>query len=489
MDSGLDARSSIDHACLGLSAPPNSKLLMAVSGGADSVALLRSLVRVAPRNAWRLRVCHVNHGLRGEESDADEAFVRQLAESLSLQMDVRRVAVLEHARTHRQSTETAARELRYEALLTALGEWDGDALVTAHTKNDQAETLLLHLLRGAGLRGLGGMRSARAQILRPLLDIDRQTVILALQADNQGYRLDSSNSDDEHARNRVRNHVIPTLQHVQPDPIEVLARSARLLQDDADLLAAETRVALERLCLEASDAEVTLPRAALLALHPSLVRSLLRAAVERVRGNLQDVTEQHIASIQIALESDAAVEIRRPEAAPTPLGDLLQTRGAGLTLPAGIKVVWEKDCIRLSREAPASQRLVDVQFSVPGQVVLPTGTLSAEVFEEATRAETERLIVVCGPYHALVDTETVKEGLTAGPRRKGDRFRPLGMNGTKKLQDLFVDRSVPQSERDRKVIVRNANHIVWIPGEGLDHRAAVRPSTTRLAHLSFLPKT
>jgi tRNA(Ile)-lysidine synthase len=200
----------------------------------------------------------------------------------------------------------------------------------------------------------------------------------------------------------------------------------------------------------------------------------VRAAIEQIRGNLVDVTEQHIKSICGAIVEDGSVE-----AAP-----------ARLTLPHGIDLFLDTDVVVLSSGWPAIRRqaLFEAPLSIPGEVVLATGRLSAELLK-ATSAEMERLIVVCGPYHALVDAEAVRDGLTVGPRRKGDRFRPLGMNGTKKLQDLFVDRKVPEGERDEKVIVRNADHVVWIPGEGLDERVAVRASTERLLHLTFRPKT
>ena len=473
MDTGnLDARSTIDDACHALPVPSKSRLLVAVSGGPDSVALLRALVRVAPDHGWQLRVCHVNHHLRGEHSDADEAFVRELAELLALSIDVRSISTVEYAAGNRLSTETAARELRHEALGHALREWPGDAIVMAHTKNDQAETLLLHLLRGSGLEGLGGMRVANAQLLRPLLAIDRPTVIRALQADRQGYRVDSSNAEDDNARGRLRKHIIPSLQVLQHDPVEVLARSALLLQDDADLLAAETHAALNSLQIRSGDFGLTLDRASLNALHPSLRRSVLRAAVRQVRGDLLDVTEDQINSLSSRLE--------KGEGSP----------GSALRLPGRIAVVWERLKVTLVPgpaqlpEPPAEESL-----TIPGRVELATGTLRGEILNDAAPAEVARMLEVCGPDHALLDADALKGPLTAGPRRPGDRFRPLGLQGTKKVQDLFVDRNVPRDERERRVIVRNAEHIVWIPGEGVDERVAIRASSHRVAHLVFWPKS
>jgi len=224
--------------------------------------------------------------------------------------------------------------------------------------------------------------------------------------------------------------------------------------------------------IRSGDFGLTLDRASLNALHPSLRRSVLRAAVRQVRGDLLDVTEDQINSLSSRLE--------KGEGSP----------GSALRLPGRIAVVWERLKVTLVPgpaqlpEPPAEESL-----TIPGRVELATGTLRGEILNDAALAEVARMLEVCGPDHALLDADALKGPLTAGPRRPGDRFRPLGLQGTKKVQDLFVDRNVPRDERERRVIVRNAEHIVWIPGEGVDERVAIRASSHRVAHLVFWPKS
>jgi tRNA(Ile)-lysidine synthase len=155
-----------------------------------------------------------------------------------------------------------------------------------------------------------------------------------------------------------------------------------------------------------------------------------------------------------------------------------------------VALAWEREKVRLTSEVShPPEPLPDVSLLIPGEAKLAAGTLRGEVLDAVTSGELARMLVVCGGYHALMDANVLRGGLTVGSRRPGDRFRPLGLRGTKRVQDLFIDRNVPRHQRDRTVIVRNAEHIVWIPGEGLDERVAVRPSSQRIAHLCFWPKS
>jgi tRNA(Ile)-lysidine synthase len=462
-----DARSTIDREVSSLSLPHGAKVLVAVSGGPDSVALLRSLLRVAPTRQWSLRVGHVNHGLREHQSEIDATFVRELANRLGLDVVERSPAVAQHAADQRLSEETAARELRYKALHTMLDEWHGDAIAVAHTLNDQAETLLLHLLRGSGLTGLGGMSVYSGRIVRPLLQVDRQTVITALQEDGQGYRLDSSNHDLRHTRTRLRNTVLPALKTVQPHPAETLARAARLLHDEGQLLARETREALTTLNVETTENGIRIDRAVLAALHPALRKSLIREIVRSVRGDLFDVTDLQIDWLSRWAENAA------PQHTPMPS-------------PSRLVVMQHNNSISIAAKPPATALLPDdAALPVPGQTDLSIGHLTVDVSDAADPEVMQRLLTVCGPYHAICDAEALGRTLVAGPPRRGDALRPIGLDGTKSIKDLLSDARIPRESRHQIIVLRNPEHVVWVVGIATDERVAVRPLTQRVAHIRY----
>jgi tRNA(Ile)-lysidine synthase len=466
-DSAPDSRAALDRAVGALNLPPGAQIVVAVSGGADSVALLLALSRVASARQWGLLVAHVEHGLRGEASLLDAAFVRDLAERLGLPYEESSVDVLRVARDHGLSEEAAARDLRYRELDDMLRRWHGDVIATGHTLNDQAETFLLHLLRGAGLAGLAGMRSRSGSIVRPLLGVDRETVLRALQEDRQGYRVDSTNEDERHMRVRVRRRTLPALKDVQPRVEDVLARAARLVADDAALLADEARQTLELAALRRDACEIVLSRAAVGAMHPALRRALLREAVLAVRGSLIDVTERQIVSL----------------AAHT-----CGNRSAPLELPAGLHVESSPDMVRIATgKTVALEAPRDVELVVPGTISWAGGNLKVTVEPRPDDDALDRLLAVIGPCHALLDAERLEGSPIVGSRRPGDRIRKLGASGSSTLKKLFIDTGVPRFERALTPIVRDAAGPLWVVGVAIDERVAITAKTRRIAHLCYRP--
>lgn len=464
------AREEIDAAVRALDLLPDSVVLLGVSGGPDSVALLRSFVRVAALGGPRPRVLHVHHGLRGEAADGDAEFVVDQCRSLGVPCEVTRVDTLSRAAVTGESLETAARELRLEALARAARESGAIAIALAHTLDDQAETVLLHLLRGAGLAGLAGMRRWRGQLVRPLLGIERATVLRALAEDDQPYREDRTNVGDANARARLRSTVLPALGRVHPRATVTLARAARLLASAADLLAAEAHEAMRALDIQVEVGSASAPSGVLAAVHPALRDAIAREMLAAARGSLDGVTETHIRA----------------------LGGWLASRekrtGPALRLPSGVVVAavnGRRAILRAGSARPSPME--EVTLLVPGDTPVAGGALRVTREDEKAGARLERLLAVCGPLHALCDGETLTSPLVAGPRRAGDRLRPVGKTGSRKVQDILVDARVPAGRRDRVVIVRQGARVVWVVGYALDSRFAASRETKRLVHLRFLP--
>jgi tRNA(Ile)-lysidine synthase len=467
-----DIHTPLERAVLAAGIAAASRLLVAVSGGADSVALLDALVRLSYREdcRWELSVGHVNHGLRGRESDDDERFVRRLAEGLGLPVDVRRTEVAALAAARGQSVEVAARQERYRLLWGVVERRGADFLLTAHTEDDQAETLLLNLLRGAGPIGLGAIHAVSGRLLRPLLSVSRETVLDHVQTRGLAYRLDSSNLDPARTRNRIRHDLIPTLRRTNPAVTRILARSAAIAQTDADFIGREAEDALHALHLEVNDQDATADLFVWRALHPALRRAVLRHLVARVLGSPRDVTAGHVATMEsLLLRSGSSSRLEHQ-------------------LPYRLTLLVDGSRFGLTRKlAPPAPAPAPAELQIPGTLQLSVGTLSADALDVADTEEVLRLRTVCGPYHALCDADSLGLTLTVRSRRPGGRIRPVGLKGTRKVQDILVDDRVPEAQRDRIVILENHGRIVWIPGHALDERAALRPETTAVVHLWYVP--
>lgn len=453
--------------------PFRGRILVAVSGGPDSVALLDVLHNLAarPDHVWSLRIGHVNHGLRGPESDQDEQFVRDVARACDLPADMVRVATREYAQRHKVSIETAARVLRAGALREMLASWAGDCIALGHTQDDQAESVLLHLLRGAGLTGLAAMRERSGPFVRPLLRVSREEVIRYLQERRVGFRLDSSNRDVRFRRNMIRRRIVPALEMVQPRVVELLARTASLVQADLDFIEAETNQAIELLETVRGPDEISASRAVWRSLPLSLRRHVLRELVRQLYGELDDVDESHLTLLCDAIEMG------------------MDRRALLDRLPHGLSLYLDGTRFALRRgRRPTPPPFATATLEVPGSIELPAGTLSARVLSSVDSEERERLIAVCGPLHAFCDAERIGPHLLVRSRRPGDRLRPLGAPGSRKLQDIMVDKKVPAGVRNLVPVVESEGQIVWVPGIALDQQAAVTGATSRVVHLCLRPR-
>jgi tRNA(Ile)-lysidine synthase len=301
------------------------------------------------------------------------------------------------------------------------------------------------------------------------LPVRRAQVIEYLQSEGQGYRVDASNFDTHHLRNRLRRDIMPTLDLVQPRLVPVLARTARLLQRDSDFVFEQAGAALLAMDVRSTDGCVEASLGVWRSLHPALRRAALILMIDRLLGPSAGITAEQIDDLADGLE-------RSRERLRTPL-----PHGVSLALRAGRFALT-------SMPAPDPPPLPDLILPVPGAVETEVGVLRAEIVEPAA-AEHEHWMAVCGPLHALCDAEAVRGDLRLGGRRRGERIQPLGFSGSRKLQDLYVDRKIPRAERDRVPVIRDAVGIVWIPGIALDRRVALRPQTARVLHLRWRPGT
>ena len=443
--------------------PPGARVAVACSGGGDSVALAALLCELAQGAGWSFAgLLHVNHGLRGAAADGDEAFCRDLAATLGVPITVERVDVAARAGAERISIEAAGHRVRYELFARAVREGRADLVATGHTRDDQAETVLLRLIRGAGPAGLAGIRPRIGAVVRPLLDIRRSELREYLRVRGLPHREDPTNRDEGILRNRVRHRLIPFLaEHFSPAVTDALARGAAIARDDADWLdqaanaAAAEIVQYEEGPLDAGGdfggGRFEVDAARLAAAHPSLARRVALQVLERAGG--RRVGFDHVERLRRLAEAAGAPSV----AADFP-GSRTERHGATLRLAR-----------RRGRPDPAA--LVEgyqYPLAVPGEVEISEAGLRIT----AERGERPARLVARGVVVAL-PAARIASPLTIRNRRPGDVFQPLGLGGRrKKLQDFFVDRKVPRDRRATvPLVVDDRLGIVWVVGYALGEGA------------------
>ena len=417
---------AVRKALQGLGLPgPGRTLLCALSGGADSVALLDALSGRARRDGFTLVAAHLDHGLRSAAS-ADAAFCVALCRRLGVQLVAGNADVRGRARREKGSLEQLARAERYAFLRRAKDETSAIAIAVAHTEDDQAETLLLRLMRGAGAAGLQSMRPRAGDVIRPLLAVSRAEVLVHLRARGLPWREDETNRDTAFARNRVRHELIPYLErHFNPRLRPALARTAELLASDQSLLDTLVPAAVHD-----SSGAVTLSLGELRAVPPALARLRVRRALEAT-GGLRGVGEGHVARI-LALADRAAAS------------------GRSLTLPAGRSASVCFDRLRIGPARRHQDRFA-FPLAVPGRVELPGGI--ALVAEPASAsAVSEAAGAVVGAPQGPLEVRT---------RRAGDRVHVRGR--ARSLKRYLIEERVPADERGRLPLVAVGREVLWMP--------------------------
>ncbi len=442
-------------------------VLVACSGGPDSVALLHLLWTLREERSLRLGVAHLHHGLRGAEADADAAYVAALAERLTLPLVTERADVPTLARQTRESCETAARRARYDFLERAASAGGWDRIALGHTASDRAESVLLNLLRGSGLHGLRGMPAVRGRFLRPLL--------LAWRAETEAYcahlqlhpRQDHTNLDPTHAaRNRIRQELLPLLREQYNPQVEAaLVRLAQAVEDELEWT--EPQAAhLVAAVLHERDPGVTVELTALAEAPPGLRYRLWRAAWTRIAGVAWDLS----AADYHALDRLA----------------LCSPTGRHLDLPRDIRAEKGYNSVTLSRRhdaAPVPGPLPTYLLPVEGRRELPEIGCTA-VVERLTQRPTE--LGEARDCQVVMDAASVSLPLSVRAWQPGDRLIPLGMSGHRKVQDLLTDHKVPRGRRCRLPILVDArNQVLWVVGHALSDQVKVTAATSEYLRITL----
>ena len=413
--------------------PNGSRVLVAVSGGADSVALLSLLHQVAGTLDLHLEAAHLDHALRDASRD-DARFVEQLCIGLSVPLTVERQDVGKIARQCKGNLEEVARDVRRNFLTTTALARNCNLIALGHHADDQAETFLMRLLRGSGSAGLAGMRMVSESVVRPLLPFHRDVLLAYLKEEGIAWREDESNQDQRFTRNRIRHHLLPVLESFNPKISSQLVGLCEQLRQDDDYWTGFVAQELAR-CGEWQGDDYTLDRALMLELVPALAGRVVRAALSQVRGNLRGITATHIADI-LHLVSEGP-----------PQGEL--------SLPsAWVARRYEK--LLFSRQKPEENEHFEIVLNSPGAYQLSGERTLQLSLEEQPGRESAEIVEFAAA--------SLSFPLLLRHCRPGDRFRPSGMSGTKKLQDLFVDLKLTKEERQESLLLLKDNEVLWVVG-------------------------
>jgi tRNA(Ile)-lysidine synthase len=444
---------------------PQDNVLVAVSGGADSVSLLYLLKEMQEELRFDLSIAHMDHMARGEESAEDARFVGALGEKLGLKTFIEKVNVGEAKENLKTSFQEAGRTLRYRFLESTLKNIGGTKLALGHTADDQVETFLINLLRGSGLTGLAGMPEIRGAVIRPLIDCTRAEVEAYLASRNLEFRVDASNAENKYLRNRIRHELLPILKTFNRQIASNLKETARIIRDDDQCLAEQARILYLGIAKH-ENAGVTLDREKFNQQPVAYQKRIVREAVFQVQGDLRRVTAGHIQGIlELFADSREGKMINLP-------GGLTAIAG-----PKGIELLKNSES-RSPGGLNSEKHLNSTKLLIPGATKIgATGfNLHAKLLGADDWNESKK-----NPEKAYLDFD--KTGATIHARffRPGDRFVPLGMAGHKKLKSFFIDEKVAREQRKSiPILTTGSGDIIWVYGKRISENFRVTQSTRKV---------
>jgi len=440
------------------------KVLVSVSGGPDSVALLHILAALRDELGLKLHVFHLNHMMR-KESEEDALFVRELAERFDFPSTILSFDVPAYMREEHLSPEEAAREVRYGLLEKVGQEIKANRIALGHHADDQVETFLMRLLRGSGPEGLRGMPPVRGKYIRLLIESTRGQIREYCGEKGIEFRLDISNLGISYLRNKVRHQLIPALERYNPNFKGVILKTMEILSEEQDLLDELAEEKFNEVAVIEEDfprrvSGVKLSCKAIQKLPLAIQRRVLRRGIQLVKGNLRGIEFKHLEEIL------GYVSGKLPH---------LQ-----MDLPGGFVTLSEYDTLIITfKERLETPKVPRILLNIPGITDIPS--LGIRIRAEFKDAKSERILKE--DKKAYLDADKLKLPLILRTRVPGDSFRPLGMEGEKKLQDFFVDEKVPRRLRDRIPILQGKDHILWVIGYRIDDRAKVDRGTKTILKL------
>lgn len=460
----------------------HDRVITGVSGGPDSVCLLFMLCALKEQMRFEVMVCHVNHGLRGADADADEAYVKEICAKLHVPCRVFHEDVELIARKGKQSLEEAGRTARRRAFETMCRENGGTKIASAHHRDDNAETVLMNMARGTGVRGLCGIRPVRGKWIRPMLCLSRAEIVSWLDAHGIFYCQDVTNEDDDYTRNRIRHHLIPALtDQVNAGTVRHLDELSRQAQEMWDYMEEQTDVAWEACVRNVKDSDAVFGHGQSISgmlligktpfeeLPLALKKLLLHRCIAKVAGQEKDIEAVHVEAV---------------------LDLFTKQSGRSRNLPRGVTAVRTYEGVTLEKkrlgETSSDRKKWEIRLEIPGETSIPgTGqkiccTLLDGPGDYLAKEMPQKSYTKCFDY------DIIKYSLSARYRRPGDYLLIDEKGSRQKLKSYFINEKVPREERDRMLLIADGDHIVWIPGMRMSRMYQIGDQTKKILKIKIM---
>ena len=450
----------------------NDRVLIGVSGGPDSVTLLNVLLSLKKRYNLSFFIAHLDHMLRGEESDEDANFVKNLAKELGLPCEVKSCNLIEIAQKEHLTLEEAARKFRYKFYLETTKKFKANKIALGHNADDQVETILMRFLRGTGLEGLMGIPPVRGKIIRPLIECSREEIEEYCKENKIEYRVDSSNKEVVYFRNKIRLELLPLLsQGYNKNIKDITLRLRNIISEVSAYLKQETELLFKEVARRENPETVIIDLKKFTSLPLVLKRRIIRKSIEVVKGNLYSISFRHNNEILKLTEHQLGEkEIYLPDnlMAKKIYGKIIiYKKRVSKDQTERIPIPWEYDIL-----IPGKTEIKSLGLKVEIKKLDFANIKSSLYF---TRKKSK------GEFLEFIDYNEVKPPIKLRNRRSGDKFYPLKMKGLKKVKDFFIDNKIPKSHRDLiPILVDNKDQIIWIIGMRLDDRVKINSDTKKV---------
>ncbi|MCT4508979.1 MAG: tRNA lysidine(34) synthetase TilS [Tepidibacter sp.] len=441
------------------------KIILGVSGGPDSICMLHILNYLKDEFNIKIYAAHLNHKIRGIEAQKDAMYVAKICDIIRVPCFIRAIDVPAYCKEKGVSLEEGARILRYNMFFEIKEKISADKIAIAQNINDQAETVIMRIMRGTGLQGLKGIQYKREDgIIRPLLDIDREDIEKYCEQNNLAPRIDQTNLEEIYTRNKIRLKLIPYMvENFNPNLKESISRMTNLLKDDSDFIMEESNKSFNDICNKISDNTISLDIDKFINTHKALKNRIIRKCIDFVLGDIKGIEQKHIQDVNNLINS--------------------HKNNLRIDLPKGL-LVYKKNTSIIFTDEDLVEEKISYDYIIPksGYIKIKESNTIVESkilnIDEYQKSKSDK-------YIKFFDADKIKGNLSIRNRRNGDKIKLLGLGGSKKIKDLFIDLKIPKEERDLIPILSDENGIMWVIGHRMSEDYKIESNTRNVLRISF----